>query len=246
MTINLISFGNSKFSGALERITRQAKNLNIFDNFFMYTDNDLKKNNEFWNKHKNFIENNTRGYGYWVWKSFLIYEKLKYLNDSDILVYLDSGCEINPDGINRLKEYIQMVNQSNTGLVSFHLYQLEKTWTKMDLIKYFNAEKSLNTEQILSGIFIIRKCDNTMNIFREWYELSNNYHFLNDSPSIEKNDPSFIEHRHDQSILSLLCKKYGSVNLADETYWEPNWHDGGKKYPFWACRNTSLNSRVGL
>jgi hypothetical protein len=246
MTTNLICFANNRFYGALERIKRQATNLKIFNNFYFYKDTDLLNEHEFWNLHKNFIENNKRGYGYWIWKPYLILKTLKSLNDNDILIYLDSGCEINPNGINRIHEYIQMVRESDTGLVTFYLAHLEKSWTKMDLVKHLDADEFLNTKQILSGIFIIRKCENTMNIFNKWYELSFNYHFLNDDPSIEKNDPEYREHRHDQSILSLLCKKYGSVNLSDETYFEPNWFDGGKDKPFWAYRNTSSHSPPGF
>lgn len=47
----------------------------------------------------------------------------------------------------------------------------------------------------------------------EWYELGCDYHNIDDSPSILKNIDGFIEHRHDQSIFSLLTKKY---NLFSE------------------------------
>jgi hypothetical protein len=45
------------------------------------------------------------------------------------------------------------------------------------------------------------------------------------------------EHRHDQSILSCLCKIYNSEKLSDETYFEPYWEVDGVKYLIWAKRN---------
>ena len=35
------------------------------------------------------------------------------------------------------------------------------------------------------------------------------YHLLDDSKSVNPNYPGFNEHRHDQSIFSLLTKKHG-------------------------------------
>ena len=61
----------------------------------------------------------------------------------------------------------------------------------------------------------------------------------------------FVENRHDQSILSLLRKKYGSILLdRDETFFYFATPEGNNiprseyknvtekfKYPFWATRD---------
>ena len=41
--------------------------------------NDLKTIHEFWNVHKGFIESRPRGYGYWIWKSYLTLKTLDVL-----------------------------------------------------------------------------------------------------------------------------------------------------------------------
>jgi len=51
-------------------------------------------------------------------------------------------------------------------------------------------------------------CQETRDFVNEWYNVGCDYHNIDDSPSIIKNLDSFIEHRHDQSIFSLLTKKY--------------------------------------
>jgi len=43
-------------------------------------------------------------------------------------------------------------------------------------------------------------------MIREWSRISKIINLIDDSPSIIKNSNNFIEHRHDQSIFSLLCK----------------------------------------
>jgi hypothetical protein len=63
------------------------------------------------------------------------------------------------------------------------------------------------------------------------------YHLINDSPSQTPNDISFHEPRHDQSLFSVLRKKYGSeMSDFDETWFGPNWTVSGDRYPFWSMR----------
>jgi len=44
----------------------------------------------------------------------------------------------------------------------------------------------------------------------EWLTYNQDHRIATDLPtSIHPNDPIFTENRHDQTILSLLCKKWG-------------------------------------
>ncbi len=70
----------------------------LFNKIYSFTEQDLINDSDFWNKHKDFILKNKRGYGYWVWKPYLISKILKEINDNDILLYLDAGCELNVNG----------------------------------------------------------------------------------------------------------------------------------------------------
>lgn len=222
------SFANENYRSSLHRLKEQAKLFNVFHEIITYNENDLRNITEFWNVHHGWINSNKRGYGYWIWKSYLTkYVMETLMEDDDILVYCDAGCNMNIHGKTRLLEYIDIVKISDYGILSFSLKHLEKSWTKMDLFHHLNATEDvyMNSEQILSGIYIIRKCQHTIYLVDLWYETSCNYHLLDDSRSISKNDESFQEHRHDQSILSLILKIYGTEILEDETfYW--NWNDG--------------------
>jgi len=71
-------------------------------------------------------------------------------------------------------------------------------------------------------------------MFKVWYETCCNYHLLNDEPSISKNYEEFIEHRHDQSIFSIIRKKFNTYYIEDETY-----PIGIKEFPIWATRKIS-------
>ena len=232
-----VTFGGPgiNFHNAVKRICNEARELNCFDILVNLTDIDIKNDKEFYNKHGTFLEKNKRGYGYWLWKSYIVKTQLEAMNENDILVYADAGCSINLNGKNRLNEYFDLVNSSDYGILSFQLGHLEKIWTKMDLFDHLNAYEYLETGQLIGGIFVIRKCNHSVNLVNKWYETCCMYDLINDSPSKIKNDETFREHRHDQSVWSLLRKQQGSVIIEDET-WFRDWNKG-KNNPILAMRN---------
>jgi len=229
--IVFLTFGTTDYYfHSLEKNKREAESFNIFNKILVYNETDLKNFPEFWDKHNNFILNNKRGYGYWLWKSYLTMKTLENMNDNDILVYVDSGCTLNVNGIERLQEYIDIVENSPLANISFELEaeHTEKRWTKMDIFDYLqitNTNNHYHSNQLIAGAFILRKCEHTRKIINEWYTITENYHLIDDSPSILPNDNSFSENRHDQSIFSLLRKKYGTISIIDETNqwrWDEN------------------------
>ena len=160
------------------------------------------------------------------------------MNEGDILLYCDVGCEFNLNGKNRLEEYLKIVENSNSGILTFFLPFLEHQWTKNDLFEYLKCSDEIkNSEHNISGIFFIKKCRNSVEFMKKCYDTCCNYNLINDSPSITQNHPEFKEHRHDQSVISCLSKYYKSEKIADETYFEPYWEKDGAKYPIWAKRN---------
>lgn len=236
-----ITFGGPSYDyhNAVARVCRDANEIGAFDHIIGYTEKDLMNDAAFWDKHAGFILANKRGYGYWTWKSYLTKKMLEKMNENDILVYADAGCKINPHGKPRLLEYFDIVNKSKFANFSFQMEHLEKTWTKMDIIDYYDANQSniVETGQLISGVYILRKCQHTTDLIDRWYEATCNYHLSDDSPSYIPNDASFSENRHDQSLFSVVRKKYGSeMSEFDETWFSPNWQASGANYPFWAMR----------
>ena len=216
MSINFITFGggNSHYLEAVSRLCNQATKINLFNKITFFTDTFLQNDTEFWERHSNFVIKNKKGYGYWLWKPYLIKKTIETLNDGDILLYLDSGCEINSNKRNEMINYFGMV-KTNYIITSFTF--TEKNWNKMDLILHLNANSSefIETPQRQAGAQLLYVCDKTRRLVNEWYETACNYHLIDDSPSIAKNCDGFREHRHDQSIFSLLTKKYNIKNTLN-------------------------------
>jgi hypothetical protein len=249
--------GSDNYRKRLINFTESVKQSNVFDRIIGINDYTLKTYDDFWPKHSKFLEENKRGYGYWLWKSYLIKRTLSELKSNDILVYCDAGCMFNPDGIKRLNEYFDMVNKSKYGILSFQMKITEKLYTKRALFEYFrdhldeiknctpiNTMTSLtkencirfleNTYQNMATVIIIRKTEHSVNFFNKLYEIASIHDLINDKRTNEIKE--FVDHRHDQSIYSLLCKTIGSTFIPDETFFHPNWYVDGAKYPFWATR----------
>lgn len=187
----------------------ELKDSNFFDKIYALDENFLEGNC------KKFCEKYKRGYGYWIWKSYIILKliKLKKIKEGDIVLYLDGGCRFNKYGVKRFKEYINLVQKHN--FLSFHLEHLEKYWTRKALLKYFNTDG--NSFQIMATIFMFKFDENIHKFIKEWYCICKYKHgyYLRDIK--EDEDSWFKGHRHDQSIFSLLVKKYKFFHIKDET-----------------------------
>lgn len=248
MKIYFLSFGgpSNDYHDAVERICKQAESFELFDKIIGLTETDLQNDEEFWTKHKDFITSNPRGYGYWLWKPYIIKKTLESMDRDDILLYADCGCELNYMGKNKLFDFIELVKIKN--IIGTSAGSSDYNFTKMDLTKYLQMENNIDLLKIRhmqATTLMMVKNDLIIKLINEYYEIgSNNYHFIDDTPSIETNTCDFIEHRHDQSIFSLLVKKYGLLNYdLNPTDWgyglpaKNNYLIDGIQYPIWTCRN---------
>ena len=238
--VHLITYGNNKYSESKNRIIKEGIDTNWFDTITIYSPNDLDKK---FKNNFNKILKLRRGGGYWIWKPYFINKKLNEINDNEILVYLDCGCTINKKGENRFYEYIDMLNNSDRGIISFELGPDEKKASVKEIFEHFNVDINgniANSKQFIAGICIFKKNKNSLKSVKTFYEtlLKNRLLFTDYYNDMNKNN-FFIFNRHDQSIFSIIRKLFGSIILKDETYLVFGGKFGSKKslkYPFWATR----------
>ncbi len=201
-----VTFADKKYSNTLNRIRKEAFDMKVFDEIYAFDEDDLDK--EFKSKHREFIENNKRGYGYWIWKPQVIKQILSKIPENSVIVYADAGCTLDRNKRRELQEYIYSFDQK--GVIAFEWFgDTESKLTKMDCIHTIFKEGE-KTRPFIATAVMFKKTKFSVDFVDEWlkYCESDNYHLLDDSPSVLKNTEDFYEHRHDQSIFSLLCKKY--------------------------------------
>ena len=240
MKINLATFYSSDLKRSAERFKEQATLMNVYDNIYTFNQEDL--NDDF----KDYIskllkKGKKRGYGHWVWQTYIHKIMLAKMQEGDIYHWCDVGCHFNTKGISRLKEYINIVHNDKNGFLGFSYKNpnlskkyknysfpnyLEYEYSKSDLIKYFDLsydDKIVQSPQVWGGSFFIRKCKSSVDLMNKHYDITRNrYDLIDDDESkfVEKALPGFISHRHSQGVLSILAKKIDCNFLsAYESEW---------------------------
>jgi hypothetical protein len=138
---------------------------------------------------------------------------METMSNGDILLYLDAGCEIDSTKPQELNKLIEKVKKEK--IVGAYTGLSETRYTKKDLfitLGLYSIEY-LNSGQRQGGTNFFLICEETRNLVNEWYDLACDYKNIDDTkspstiPDIQSHI-SFHQHRHDQSIFSLLTKKY--------------------------------------
>jgi hypothetical protein len=237
-SLHFVSFGNAnRYPKSLARIKKEAQDLGIFENIYVWTEEDL--DSQFFEQHRQFMTH-TRGYGYYLWKPQVILQALCKTQPGDFLLYADAGCTFNPKYIDRINTYMEMAKQSPKGVFGFNTIEhMEYKWNKMDtmcaVLGKPPSEDILYSPQCVGGINVWYHSPAAIEFLKEWiYHCTrDSYHYVDDSPSIQPNVHGFCQHRHDQAIFSLLVKKYNICTLPDETY-HINWES--TTWPIHAAR----------
>jgi hypothetical protein len=109
-------------------------------------------------------------------------------------------------------------------------WNIEKKWTKREIFVELNCDedKYKNTPQFCATAFILRKCDYSYKIIKEWYDNCCRHHLINDELILDK-DNIFVENRHDQSLLSLTLKRNNYKIFSNQ-------YEFGKHLPIDDCR----------
>ncbi len=237
--ITFLTFADSKMSPTLRRIKKEAKHSGFFDYIHVYDESNLDA--EFWRDNKDWVAQNPRGYGYWIWKPYLIRRELQAMAENDILVYLDAGCTINgPFGLERFNQYLEILQDKS--IVCFrHKNCLEIQYDKMDFLAFMELDSNddfLHSQQVIASIILMKKQIDLVPFVDQWYKLAQNHHLIDDSSPSLKENPAFKEHRHDQSIFSaLLWERTDVIKLnQEEVYNTPCDITTMKPYPFWISR----------
>lgn len=198
-----INYANGRYLKSQQYCSESAYRFG-FDEVISYNIYDIDK--QFFEKNKQILTAQ-RGAGYWLWKPYFINKTLEKMSAGDLLVYSDSGSfyQSSPQPL------FDLILKDPNGVLSFELKGLiENVYTKRDTFVLMGLDEPKYTESSqreATYIWLIKN-DFTVNLVKEYLEFAQNEKIITDFPSENKNHDDFKDHRHDQSIWSLLCKKY--------------------------------------
>jgi hypothetical protein len=218
----LISFAtNEKWYKSQFNLNHSSINKGI-DHYISYNPNNLDQN--FRTKYEHLLNPNVRGYGFWMWKAAILKQTMDIIDEGDIIVYVDSGNMI----VNDLSYIINECNNNDIILFDnrdgnqYGKIHLNKLWTKRDTFVLMDCEeeKYYNGNQIDAAYQLYKKNNKTINFINEYMKYCENENIISDLPNITKeNFPEFKDHRHDQSIMSLMAIKHNIKLYPEPSEW---------------------------
>jgi hypothetical protein len=203
-SIRFVSFATDKFSESRQRLEDSYSRFGIA-NHKIYDPKDpvitrcVSENEEILSK--------KRGWGYWLWKYYIIEYELSNTDSNSILFYTDVGVELIADPAPLLK----LSNKNPIVLFYSNHSSLQKFWTKRDCFVILDADCPDYWEMVqLTATFqIYRNSAKAREFVAMLKTAMRDPHILTDLPNISGKDnlPGFIDHRHDQSVLSIFAKR---------------------------------------
>lgn len=214
------TFADNKYIRSLERIEKEARQFNCIDEVCIFHENDIDLS--FKKRIKPWLYR--RGYGYWRWKAYFAQIVFSRLTEGDVLIWADAGCELLPSGEQTLLDWIEKTKQTQSGIVVFQQKLTIGAYTKGDLINYLHVSDSEKAKgQFWGGAWIVRKTINSEKIINEWLDICTNHgDLITDKKSIFPNSNDFVEHRHDQSVFSILSLRSDATIIPTSFLKEEN------------------------
>ena len=202
MSITLITYTDRNMTISATRCVNTAIK-NGVDQAVIYTpdmvNHDFKvKNQSVWD--------NPRGCGLWIWKSWCCMDMALTMNENDILIWSDAGCE----WVNSVHYIVDRMDE-DIFLFTNTFKQVE--WTKglvMDeILPEWRDGRYDNNMQVQASLIFFRINQKTKDFIKRWLCYCQMPEMLTPANKTDKDFPTYAAHREDQSILSALQIKDG-------------------------------------
>ena len=207
-----ISYANWKFRPAQRAHERTALRIGNFDKYSAYSPRDIDA--DFRRKNRHLLKmpwGTTRwGSGNYLWKPYIVRKALLTLKPEDFLVYSDAGMLF----LRPIDPAIKVMRQAKLAIIHFYRPGLleESEQTKRDAFILMNCDspRYVDTLGKAAMCFFLRRTSFTEQFVEEWLHYSQDARIITDIPNRcgKPNYDGFRENKHDQTIFSLLTKKY--------------------------------------
>lgn len=160
-----------------------------------------------------------RGAGYWLWKPWLLRHELANAADGDVILYADAGSALIADPATLVALTgpcpIVVFGHRSVGEPGGML----RRWTKRDCFVLLNAdtEEFWNAQCCTATFQLYRNSPEARSFVDEMLAACTDPRILTDAPNVmgRANMPEFVDHRHDQSVLSILALKHALPEHTD-------------------------------
>ncbi len=171
------------------------------------------------------IMNTSRGAGLWSWKAPVILFTMMATN-ADVILYCDSSTKM-------LWDRDRLVNTlGEKNILAFVTMWEEHKYTKRDTFVEFIGSAPSGSDQPMKDITNSNQFAATASAYRcgsialdflkDWADLCTRKELVSDDENVRglPNYEGFVDHRHDQSIFSLLVKTRYKAYTKDVSAWQ--------------------------
>ncbi len=161
-----------------------------------------------------------RGGGYWLWKPYIIKKYVMKLKQDEVLFYSDAGRSSYYKFSRLPSKLLEQAIHNDKGFIPGvaipHLGPIAK-WTKRDCLQIMDADtpEIYNRTVVQATWSVWTKTEHAIEFLSKWLGYCEDPRCLTDTPNLlgKSNFQSFVDHRHDQSISSILVHKLGAPFL---------------------------------
>ena len=203
--IHVVTFATPEYANSAEVLRHSAVLNGNADTFRIYTPHDdcverfLGASG---------LDGRERAFGFWGWKPAIIDDALHRpeVREGDVVLYLDTAIMVESDLGASLKTSDEAWSTKlfSLGEAAAKGYTNGR-WTRpaaLDLLGATDAERS--AFQVNAAVQAYRKCETSERFVAEYRAWCENADVLRD-------EPGFPDHRHDQSVVSVMAERYASL-----------------------------------
>jgi hypothetical protein len=215
--LHLANYATPRFFQVRDDLTASARRHGV-ESIFSFEERDLH-GTEFYLTNRNILDE-ICGAGLFAWKPFFILQALGKISEGDVLFYCDSGSLF----LESPAPLIQLANEEEKGLVVFDTRPLSNSqFTKRDCFVAMECDRAeyWDAPQVIATILVMRKCKWVCEFMEEWLSFCLDRRCVSDDSNTLgfENLEGYLQHRWDQSILSLLVRKHRLPTFRNPSKW---------------------------
>lgn len=214
--ITLLNYANQAYKTSQRKNSRTGLAVGGFDRVLSYGPDDIAS--DFRRAHQHIL-GQPRGNGYWLWKPYFIARTLKELPEGEWLFYADSGSYF----IRSIAPLVELAQSHKLELLSFEDAHPEKQFAKRDALIILDADQPeiLERNQRLAAFSLWRNSPTSRQFANSWLQYCTDPRVLTDQTNTLglANHDTFQDHRHDQTVFSILAKQQHLPGFRDPSQW---------------------------
>jgi hypothetical protein len=209
----LVTFATEDFASQREVLLESALRSGQFEDVIAWDESRLRSDPSLPGAP---LLNHERGVGYWSWKPHIILDALESVDEGDVVVYTDvgryrGGYTVSRD-ISPLVSFCERHDGIFPGVVVPN-FGPNSRWTRRDCFVLMDCDEPYfwDHPQVQATFSIWLKTEHSLRFLSEWRTYCADVRIVGDGPNTcgLPNLPGFVDHRHDQSIVTNLALRRG-------------------------------------